>query len=157
MFFAKMKVKIHKIDPSVEIPQFHTAGSVGFDLAASKMIEIPAGQIALIPTGLVIETPAGFALILASRSSVPRKFGITPPHGIGIIDQDYSGPEDEIKILVRNFTKTSVVIEKGARIAQGIFVKIERAEFEVTDFSKCRSRGGFGSTGHSVASFSPNS
>lgn len=142
-----MQVKIHKLRNDVEIPQFHTPGSIGFDLAAAEEIRIASGEIALVPTGLVIETPAGFALIIASRSSAPRKFGITPPHGIGIVDQDYSGPHDEIKILVRNFTADSILIAKGTRIAQGVFVRADQAEFIEEDLSGNVSRGGFGSTG----------
>ena len=147
-----MKVRIHKINPDAEIPCFQTKGSVGFDLSALEQVEIPAGQIALISTGLAIETPPGFALVLASRSSAPLKFGITPPHGIGIVDQDYSGAEDEIKILVRNFTEEPITLKKGVRIAQGMFVRVERAEFELSDFSDQESRGGFGSTGHNSSS-----
>ena len=146
-FFLSMNVAIHKLRPDVEIPKFQTAGAVGFDLSAAEDVTIPSKEIAMIPTGLVIETPAGYALILASRSSAPKKFGITPPHGIGVVDQDYSGPEDEIRILVRNFTDQDVQIKKGDRIAQGIFVKIETADFVETDLSERQSRGGFGSTG----------
>jgi len=142
-----MIVKIHRLRPDVEIPKFHTAGAAGFDLAAAEKTEIPAGEIAMIPTGLVIETPPGHALFLASRSSAPKKFGLSPPHGIGVVDSDYSGPADEIKILVRNFTDQKVVIERGARVAQGIFVKIETATFVPDDFSGRQNRGGFGSTG----------
>jgi dUTP pyrophosphatase len=143
-----MQVKIHKLNPDIQIPAYQTAGAAGFDLAASETIEIAAGDIAMIPTGLVIETPAGYALILASRSSAPRKFGITPPHGIGVVDSDYSGPQDEIKILVRNFTKETITINKGERIAQGLFMPVTQAKFIETDLSGNESRGGFGSTGH---------
>lgn len=143
-----MNVHIHKVRQDVEIPHYHTMGSVGFDLSAAETVRISPKEIAMIPTGLVIETPPGFALILASRSSAPKKFGITPPHGIGVIDQDYSGAEDEIKILVRNFTENEIIIEKGTRIAQGVFVKAEQAVFVEDDFSDRKSRGGFGSTGH---------
>jgi dUTP pyrophosphatase len=113
----------------------------------SRKSVIAPKEIAMIPTGLVIETPPGFALILASRSSAPKKFGITPPHGIGVIDQDYSGAEDEIRILVRNFTDAEVVIEKGTRIAQGVFVKAEQAEFVEDDISNRESRGGLEALG----------
>ena len=101
----------------------------------------------MVPTGLVIETPPGYALILASRSSAPKKFGITPPHGIGVVDSDYCGPTDEIRILVRNFTDTEVVIEPEQRIAQGLFMPVVQAQFVQTDLSDNDSRGGFGSTG----------
>ncbi len=143
-----MQVSIHKLRPELELPRFQTPGSVGFDLAAAEDVIIAPDEITMIPTGLVIATPPGFALIIASRSSVPRKFGLSPPHGIGIIDQDYSGAEDEIRILVRNFTAHAVSIPKGTRIAQGMFVRAEQAEFVEADFSDSASRGGFGSTGH---------
>ncbi|QQS59343.1 dUTP diphosphatase [Candidatus Peregrinibacteria bacterium] len=143
-----MKVSVSRIRPDVPLPEFHTAGSIGFDFSAAEEVTITPGEIAMIPTGLILETPSGFALIIASRSSAPKKFGITPPHGIGIIDQDYSGPEDEIKILVRNFRDEPITIAKGTRIAQGVFVRAEQAEFIETDFSHKESRGGFGSTGH---------
>lgn len=143
-----MKVKIHKLRPDVEIPCFETAGAVGFDLAAVEDTEILAGEIKLVSTGLVIETPKGYALILASRSSTPKKKGLTMPHGIGVIDQDYCGPHDEIKIQVKNFRDETVVIKKGEKIAQGMFVGVEIAEFECVDEAPSGStRGGFGSTG----------
>ncbi len=143
-----MQVAVHKLRRDVELPQFQTGGSVGFDLATAEDVIIAPDEIAMVPTGLVIETPPGYALIIASRSSTPRKFGLSPPHGIGIVDQDYSGPEDEIRILVRNFTAQSVSIPRGTRIAQGMFVRAEQAEFIDADLSKNNNRGGFGSTGH---------
>jgi dUTP pyrophosphatase len=143
-----MNVRIQKIRQDVPLPQYQTKGSVGFDFICAEDSVIAPGALSMIATGLVIETPPGFALIVASRSSAPKKFGITPPHGIGIIDQDYSGPDDEIKILVRNFTEYPVTIEKGVRIAQGMFVRVEQAAFEEADFKEKATRGGFGSTGH---------
>ena len=53
-------------------------------------------------------------------------------NGIGIIDPDYSGNDDEIKAAYFNFSATPVVIEKGDRIAQGTFVKISHPEWEET-------------------------
>jgi len=143
-----MQIKIHRLNPEVELPKYQTKGAAGFDLAAAEEISILAGEIALVPTGLVIETPPNYALILASRSSAPRKFGITPPHGIGVVDSDYSGPKDEVKILVRNFTSETVIIKTGQRIAQGLFIPVTQAEFVDADLSDNVSRGGFGSTGH---------
>ena len=68
-------------------------------------------------------------------------------NSVGIIDQDYAGEEDEIHILLQNLTDTPVTIEKGERLAQGIFVKIETATWQETDIMTELSRGGFGSTG----------
>jgi dUTP pyrophosphatase len=143
-----LKVKIHKLRSDVDIPCFETSGAVGFDLASADDVEILAGEIKLISTGLVIETPKGYALILASRSSTPKKKGLTMPHGIGVIDQDYCGPRDEIKIQVKNFRDEPVIIKKGEKIAQGMFVRVDIAEFECIDEApSSATRGGFGSTG----------
>lgn len=140
-------VKIKRIDTSLPLPIYETAGSVGFDLLAHEDMEIPSEQIALIPSNVIIEVPKGYMLIVASRSSTPLRKGLTPPHGFGIIDHDYCGPEDEIKIQVYNFTKNTVHVKRGEKIAQGVFVRVDTFAFEEVAFFSGKSRGGFGSTG----------
>lgn len=142
-----MKVKIKRIDKSLPLPIYETDGSVGFDLLAREDKTIDPKSIELIPGNVIVEVPKGYALILASRSSTPRKHGLTKPHGIGVIDQDYCGNDDEVKIQMMNFTDESVTIQKGTKIAQGLFVRVDRLEFEEVDEIKKESRGGFGSTG----------
>lgn len=142
-----MQVKFHKLNPNVPTPAYQTNGSVAFDLAASEDVTIAPQAVVIVPTGLVIEVPHGYALVLASRSSLPRKKGLNLANGIGVIDQDYCGPKDELGILVRNFTNETVTIKTGERLAQGLFVKIETAEFLETEKPHAeQSRGGFGST-----------
>jgi len=144
---SSQSIQIKKLDPSIEIPQYQTNGSVGFDLPSSADVTINPGEIQLIPTGLVVKVPVGLMLMLVSRSSTPRKKGLTKPHSIGIIDQDYCGETDELKIQVYNFTNQPVKIQKGDRIAQGIFVPVVKAQFVEVDSQNQESRGGFGSTG----------
>ena len=68
-------------------------------------------------------------------------------NGIGIVDRDYCGPNDEIKIQVFNIKKEPVKIEKGERIAQAVFVRIEKPSVEeMENLENSASRGGFGST-----------
>lgn len=141
-----MKVKITRVDKSLPLPKYHTAGSVGCDLLARIETKIPAKTLAKIPANVIIQTPPGFMFIVASRGSTPFKKGLLPPHGFGVGDQDFYGPEDEYQISVYNFTDQEVVVEKGERIAQGIFVPVEIAEWEETEVLKDFSRGGFGST-----------
>ena len=141
-----MKVRIKRIDKDLPLPVYETGGSVGFDFVAREDTEIKPDEISLIPANVIVEVPKGYALIVASRSSTPRKHGLTKPHGIGVIDNDYCGPEDEVKIQVRNFRKKSVTIRRGDRIAQGLFMKTDRLDFEEVDEIKTESRGGFGST-----------
>ena len=142
-----MKVKIHRRNKDVDIPRHQTPGSVGFDLSPSVTTTINPKEIVLLPTGLVFEIPPGYMLAIVPRSSTARKKGLMMPNGIGVIDQDYCGPEDEIKILVYNFTDQPVTVEKGERIVQGIFVRVDRTEWEEVEMVDTRTRGGFGSTG----------
>lgn len=141
-----MKVRIKRIDKSLPLPIYETGGSVGFDLLAREEVVIKPDSIKLIPANAIVEVPKGYSLIVASRSSTPRKHGLTKPHGIGIIDQDYCGEKDEIKIQMMNFTKKSVTIKKGTKIAQGLFIRTDRFEFVEVDEIRKESRGGFGST-----------
>ena len=98
-----MKVKIKRIDRELPLPVYETDGSVGFDILAREELTIPAKEISMIPSNLIVEVPEKYMLVVASRSSTPGKKGLTPPHGFGIIDHDYCGQEDEIKVLVYNF------------------------------------------------------
>jgi dUTP pyrophosphatase len=142
-----LKAKIKRIDKSLPLPSYKTKGSVGFDIFAREETEVPPKEISLVPGNVIVEVPEGYMLMVASRSSTPKKKGLTPPHGLGIIDHDYCGDQDEIKIQVYNFTDKSVIVEKGERIAQGVFIKIDKLEWEEVDSMNLKSRGGFGSTG----------
>ena len=145
-----MRVRVKRIDKSLPLPHYETKGAVGFDLLAREKMTIKSEEIALIPSNLIIEVPKGYALIIASRSSTPKRHGLTKPHGIGIIDQDYCGEKDEVKIQVFNFTKKSVTIPRGTRLAQGLFIRIDRAELKEVKEMRKKSRGGFGSTGQKI-------
>lgn len=143
---SPMKVRITRLDKSLPLPVYETAGAVGFDLLARVDVVIAPDEIALIPANVIVETPEGYAFIVASRSSTPRKKGLTTPHGLGIIDQDYCGPDDEVKIQVKNFTSAPVTITRGEKVAQGLFVRCDRADFVEVDAIERPTRGGFGST-----------
>ena len=148
-----MDIKIKRMDATLPLPQFETKGSVGFDLIARQRTFIEPKRIALIPANVIVQVPEDYMLQISLRSSTPRKLGLIMPHGVGIIDQDYCGPEDEIQIQVYNFTEGPSLVERGARIAQGIFVNIgnsfgpgKKGRFvEVDEISEI-TRGGFGST-----------
>lgn len=141
-----MKVKIKRVDKSLPLPKYETDGSVGFDLLCRESAEIAPHSIVLIPANVIVETPPGYMLMICMRSSTPRKFGLTMAQGVGIVDNDYCGEEDELKIQVYNFTDEPVTVERGSRIAQGIFVRVGTAEWNEVDQMAAPSRGGFGST-----------
>jgi len=142
-----MKVKIKRIDKELPLPIYETDGSGGFDILAREEITVPSKGIAMVPANIIVEVPKEYMLIVASRSSTPMKKGLMPPHGFGIIDHDYCGPNDEIRVLVYNFKEEEVLVNRGEKIAQGVFVHIDKFEWEEVDEIKEESRGGFGSTG----------
>jgi|SRR3989338_586905 len=141
-----MKIRIKRIDKSLPLPEYKTAGAAAFDLYAREDAIVAPKSLVRIPGNFIIETPPGYALILASRSSTPKR-GLHIPHGIGVIDRDYCGDNDELSLQFYNHSDEPVEIKRGERIAQGMFVQIAKTtEWQETD-TMGDSRGGFGSTG----------
>jgi dUTP pyrophosphatase len=145
-----MNIRIRRIDQTLTLPRHESAGAVGFDFVTRETTTIQPGCIALVPGNVVVQVPSGYALLVVPRSSLPRKKALVCPHSIGVIDQDYCGPDDEILIQVQSISNTEITVERGERIAQGIFVKVEQADWEEVDDHGAVSRGGFGSTGTHV-------
>ncbi len=142
-----MRVSLHRIDPTLPLPEYHTSGAAAFDFVTRETTIIEAGKTGLVPGNIVVKVPKGYALLILPRSSLPRKKGLICPHSLGLIDQDYHGPKDEIFVQVQNVTSQPVTVERGERIAQGLFVKTDRAEWREVDSHGAETRGGFGSTG----------
>lgn len=142
-----MKIHIKRIDTSLPLPEYKTKGAAAFDIYAREDTTIKPQSLGRIPSNLIIKTPPGYVLIMASRSSTP-KLGLIIPHGIGIVDADFSGDEDELLCQVYNITKKPVSIKRGDRIGQAMFVKLGRVkEWKEKETMNKKSRGGFGSTG----------
>jgi dUTP pyrophosphatase len=140
-------VRIRRLHPHVSLPEYQTQGSAAFDLAASDDMTIVPGEVKLVPTGLVIEVPPGMFLAIFARSSTPLKRGLMVANGVGVVDSDYCGPEDEIKIAVINVSRAVVDVNRGDRLAQGILLPAPRVEWEEVEELQAKSRGGFGATG----------
>jgi dUTP pyrophosphatase len=139
-------VRITRIHPDAVLPGYQTAEAAGFDLVAVESVTIEPGRVALIPTGLVIKVPVRMFLGVFARSSTPLKRGLMIANGVGVIDPDYCGPTDEVKIAVMNFTDGTVTVNAGDRIAQGILLEAPRVEWTEAA-ADGTSRGGFGSSG----------
>ena len=142
-----MTIRITRLSPDVPMPAYATPGAAAFDLAASAEVVVPPHAIALVPTGLVVEVPSGHFLAILARSSTPLKRGLMVANGMGVVDSDYCGPADEVKIQVINVTHQPVHVAVGDRLAQGMVLAAPRVTFEAVAMSDKASRGGFGSTG----------
>ena len=142
-----MLLRITRLDPTIALPVPATGGAAGFDLAAAQEVAIPPHQVRLVGTGLVIAVPDGHFLGIFARSSTPLKRGLMVANGVGVVDADYCGPADEIKVQVLNFTDETVTVARGERIAQGIVLPAPAVQWEEVAEMVKPSRGGFGSTG----------
>jgi len=141
-----LNVAIKRIDTELPLPTYATQGSVGFDLICREDTEIAPRKLGRVPGNLIVCTPPGYMLLITMRSSTARRKGLLMPNGVGIIDQDYCGDGDEILVSVYNFRDEAVTVQRGERIAQGIFVPVARVVWNEVD-EVGRGRGGFGSTG----------
>ena len=142
-----MRLRVTRLRPSVPLPAYSTAGAAAFDLAAAEEVEIGPREIRLVGTGLVIAVPDGHFLGIFARSSTPLKRGLVVANGVGVLDSDYCGATDELKIQLLNITDAPIKVHIGDRLAQGIVLHSPRVEFVEGD-AAAASRGGFGSTGN---------
>ena len=131
----------------MSLPGYGTKDSAGFDLAAAHDVIVAPRQITLVRTGLVIEVPTGYFLAIFARSSTPLKRGLIVANGVGVIDPDYSGPNDEVMIQIMNVSDSEVKVSRGDRLAQGIVLPAPRVVWEEVSELREVTRGGFGSTG----------
>jgi len=148
-------MKIQIINKSEHpLPSYQTAGAVAVDLTANvegtEEVVILPHSTALIGTGIHIAIPHGYEAQIRSRSGMAQMFGIAVLNSPGTIDSDYRG---EIRVLLINHSMLSFTINNGDRIAQMVFSKCERAEFEEVEVlpDTERGSGGFGSTGINTA------
>lgn len=132
----------------VKLPIRQTAHSAGYDLASIKEIVIKPGEIQMIPTGLKAQIPEHEALFIYPRSSLGLKKHLMMSNGVGVVDADYyNNPKNEGHLMVPlyNFGDKDVVVEKGERVAQGIFMSYEKTVDDVS--ADIKRSGGFGSSG----------
>ena len=116
------------------------------DLRSGTDIDLKAGDQALIPLGVGMILPEGYEAHIVPRSSTLKKFGVIQGNHMGIIDNSYSGDEDEWLMSVIAVRDTH--ISKNDRICQfRIMKKQPKLVFEQVVSLNAISRGGFGSTG----------
>ncbi|MBL8015091.1 MAG: dUTP diphosphatase [Candidatus Doudnabacteria bacterium] len=141
-------VKIKRFDKELPLPEYKTAGAAALDLYARTEVIIQPREVKLIPLNVAIEIPQDYFGLLVSRSSA-HKLGITAANGVGIIDSDFRGDNDECCFLALNFTDKVVTIERGTRIAQILIISAKQVKVVEVDSMGNADRGGFGSTGKS--------
>lgn len=143
-----LTVRVTRIDSTIPLPAYQTGGAVAFDLSPRIDAVIQSGEVIILPANCIVEIPKGYALLITGRSSLIKR-GLVLANSIGVVDQDFHGPQDELGLQLRNITDQPVTVKRGDRLAQGLFVPVERAQWQELRLEEvtATTRGGFGSTG----------
>lgn len=133
-------------DINVELPKRKTKKSAGYDFFAVEDFTLYPNKLCIIPTGVKAYMEDDEVLYLHIRSSVAFKRGVRMLNSIGVIDADFVDNPDnegEISLGLLSHNDDIVHIQKGERIAQGVFHK-----FLITDDDDAEGKrvGGIGST-----------
>jgi dUTP pyrophosphatase len=168
-----MKISVKKVIPDVELPEYATKGSAGFDLKAMRimalyqgtkkvdlsekmnrsiergLITLRPGERALFGTGLAFTIPYGYEMQIRDKSGISLKRGLKVFNAPGTIDSDYRG---EVGVILYNSTPYLAEIRLGEYVAQGVIAEYKTANFTITeDFQETsRGTGGYGSTGNGL-------
>lgn len=161
-------VYFRKLYDDVELPQYATEGSAGFDIKIHHFKSLHGGGVdeqvvhsyppnqgqvllrpferVLVGCGFAVALPEGYELQVRSRSGLALKQGLVVLNAPGTIDSDYRG---EIGAIIYNSGKFPVLMIVGERIAQCVLKEHSIAIFqEVEQLDETdRGEGGYGSTG----------
>ena len=139
-------ILIKYLSDKIERLQPPTNSANWVDLRAAEDVELKRGEYRLIRLGVAMKLPEGYEAHVVPRSSTYKNFGIIQANHHGVIDNSYSGDQDEWMVPVIALRDTSIHIND--RICQ---FRIERRQpdlvFEEVDRLDDENRGGFGSTG----------
>ena len=99
-----------------------------------------------VPTGFMMALPGDYECQIRTRSGLALNHGVIVANTPATIDSDYRG---EVKVILVNLGTEPFTVTRGMRIAQMVFARVERIEFQSVSELPATSRGtgGFGSTG----------
>ena len=140
------EIRIKYFNDKLEKLQYIDGKSDWIDLRSAEDIDLKQGEFKLIPLGIAMEIPEGFEAHVVPRSSTFKNFGIIQANSMGIIDNSYSGDNDQWFMPVYALRDTEIHVND--RVCQfRIFEHQPKIEFDETDHLEGQDRGGFGSTG----------
>ena len=141
-----MKIPFLRLDPELPQPKRAHEGDAGVDLYAATDVALDPAEWSTVPTGIAVAIPPGHAGLVAPRSGLAARLGISVVNGPGVVDAGYRG---EIKVVLINHGTDRLELKRGDRIAQLVVVPIVLPELvEVEELpTSMRGEGGFGSSG----------
>lgn len=141
----KLELKVKYFSKEIEKLTREKVGD-WIDLRAAETVELRAGEFKLIPLGVGMILPEGYEAHIVPRSSTFKTWGIIQTNHMGVIDNSYSGDNDQWRFPA--YATRNTIIKKGDRICQFRIVE-NQPDFDIVEVEKLNdsSRGGFGSTG----------
>jgi dUTP pyrophosphatase len=140
-----MKIQIKYFDKEIDKIQRIDKGE-WIDLRAAETVELKAGEFKLIPLGVGMILPDGYEANIVPRSSTFKNYGIIQTNHYGVIDNSYSGDNDQWRFPA--YATRDTIINKNDRICQFRINEIQPAfDIEEVEHLNSTDRNGFGSTG----------
>ncbi len=140
------KIRIKYFTDKIEKLKYIDGKSDWIDLRCAEEITLKKGEFKLIPLGVAMQLPAGYEAHVVPRSSTFKNFGVIQTNHCGVIDESYSGDNDQWYMPVLAVRDTQIHVND--RVCQfRIFEHQPVIEFDETDHLDGADRGGFGSTG----------
>lgn len=140
-----MKIEIKYFDKEITPVDKIEKGDM-IDLRAAEDIVLRKGDYYQIPLGIGMKLPKGYEAHVYPRSSTYKNYHVIQANGVSIIDNSYSGDNDQWFYPVIAMEDTH--IPKDSRICQfRVFRNAEPIDFNTVTKLDDNDRGGFGSTG----------
>lgn len=140
-----MNIKIKYFDNEIQKIEKIDKGD-WIDLRSAETIELKANEYKMIKLGIGMILPEGYEAHVVPRSSTFKNFGVIQTNHMGVIDESYSGDNDQWHFPA--YALRDTIIHKGDRICQfRIVEKQPEITFEIVEHLNNTDRGGFGSTG----------
>lgn len=143
--FEVVKDEYRKTQGKVKLPEKGTSKAMAYDFFANDDYVVEPGKIVKIWTDVKAYMQDNEGLILNVRSSMGGKYMLA--NSQGWIDCDYyenTNNDGNIGIFLLNISRQTQKINRGDKIAQGMFIHVLPADNGDTDNVR---NGGFGSTG----------
>ncbi|WP_177503900.1 dUTP diphosphatase [Anaerosinus sp.] len=135
-------------EKNIRLPQRKTVASAGYDIESAVDIELFPHKVTIVPTGIKAYMQENEYLGIHIRSGFSIKKKICLINSQGVIDADYYNNKDNeghIMIAFYNHNDEVVHIDKGERIAQGVFYQYLTVDDDISN--GVIRKGGMGSTG----------
>lgn len=115
-----------KLYDEYNLPKRQTKYSAGYDFESLYDFILKPGETKKLATGIKVIMNNDEMLMIVVRSSLGFKYNTRMCNQVGIIESDYYGnPDNEghLFVKIQNEGNSDLVIKRGDRICQGIFVK----------------------------------